>query len=65
MLVVNFKAYREGTGNRAVKLAKAIGKARGRNIVLAVQPADIGKISGIMPVFAFANAGEPDSHWII
>ncbi len=55
ILVTNFKTYPEATGARALKLAEIHEKARksGKDIVIAVQSADIRKVSSLdVPVFA-------------
>ncbi len=57
VIIVNFKTYRQATGDNAVKLAKACekaAKASGVNIVAAVQAADIYRVScsAKIPVFA-------------
>ena len=50
LMIVNFKTYKEATGENAVKLAKACeaaaAKAKGRaKIVVAVQAADIFRVT--------------------
>ncbi len=57
LYVINFKCYKEGTGEKALKLAKAlekISKQKRKKVILAVQPADIFRISkGVsLPVFS-------------
>lgn len=54
MLVTNFKTYPESTGKNALKLAKIHEKAAKRkNIVIAVQPADLMRVTNLkIPVFA-------------
>jgi triosephosphate isomerase len=46
LILVNFKTYEEGTGAKAVELAKKIWKAtiQAVDVALAVQPSDIYKI---------------------
>ncbi len=57
VIIVNFKTYRQATGNNSVKLARAcekVAKASGVNIVAAAQAADIYRVasSARIPVFA-------------
>lgn len=56
MLVTNFKTYPESTGENALKLAKlheSVSKETGKKIIIAVQPADILRVSHLgIPVFA-------------
>jgi triosephosphate isomerase len=56
LVIVNFKTYKEATGEKAVALAKVCEKAAkdtGRNIIAAVQAADIYRVSKAVniPVF--------------
>ncbi len=57
LIVVNFKAYKEGVGRNAARLAKICEKVAGQKrveIAVAVQSADIRRIAGnvSIPVFA-------------
>jgi triosephosphate isomerase len=55
LIIVNAKAYKEGTGTAAVRLARACGQAAKRArvaIALAVQPSDIPACSEHAPVLA-------------
>ncbi len=67
IVVVNFKAYSEATGTRAVNLAKDIEKAgidRGLNVAIAVQAVDIRSVASSVsiPVLAeHADSNEPGS----
>ncbi len=56
-IIVNFKTYRQATGDNAVRLAKAcekVAKASGVNIIAAVQAAEIYRVASAarIPVFA-------------
>ncbi|MBI4919125.1 triose-phosphate isomerase [archaeon] len=48
-VVINFKAYKEATGNNAVSLAKA---CKFNNVIVCAQASDINKVSKIIPTFA-------------
>ena len=56
ILVTNFKTYPESTGEKAFLLAKLheeVAKETGKEIIIAVQPADILRVSHLeIPVFA-------------
>ena len=57
LYVINFKCYREGTGENALKLAKAlekVSKEERKKVILAVQPADIFRVSKevTLPIFS-------------
>jgi triosephosphate isomerase len=57
LLLINFKTYEEGTGERGLKMAKIIEKVaaeRGANIAIAVQIAEIHRISSevSIPVYS-------------
>jgi len=66
MLVVNTKAYLEGTGQKAIRLAQTCRKLSGEfstEIILAVQPSDIPGVSGQVTTFAqHIDAVKPGSH---
>lgn len=68
ILVINFKTYLKATGEKAVKLAKIceeVAKETKTNIWLAVQVADIYRITQkvSIPVFSeHVDYQEPDSH---
>lgn len=62
VLLINLKAYEEGTGGKAVDIAKAAGslaKNSGVKIILAVQPADIRAISAKVRIPVFAQHVDP------
>ncbi len=73
MLLINLKTYEQGTGKRALQLAKTadkIARKTKENIVLSVQPTDLAKISGAVSIPVFAQhiyPVEPGSHtgWIL
>jgi triosephosphate isomerase len=73
MLLINFKTYDKGTGERALKLARAansIAKKKGTNIVLSVQPTDLKRISQEVSIPVHAQHIDPitpGSHtgWIV
>jgi triosephosphate isomerase len=57
LLLINFKTYEEGTGDRGLKMARIIEKVAGQtgaNIAIAVQIAEIHRISSEvgMPVYS-------------
>ncbi len=53
MLVTNFKTYPESTGENALKLAKLHEEVASKEIIIAVQPADISRVSSLgIQVFA-------------
>lgn len=57
ILIINFKTYEEGTGDRGLKMAKIIEKValeKGANIAIAVQIAEIQRISSevSIPVYS-------------
>ncbi len=50
LIIVNFKTYKEATGQNAIKLAKMCESAAGKckekaRIIIAVQPTDISKVA--------------------
>jgi triosephosphate isomerase len=62
IVIINFKTYEEGSGERAVELARAcaeVSKATGAEIIVAPQAADIFRVSSSvdMPVIAQAVDG--------
>lgn len=62
MILVNFKAYREATGQNAVKLAKIcekVSKDSGFTIAISVQTADIYRVSQASKVPVFAQHIDP------
>ena len=73
MLLINFKTYEQGTGKKALALAKSsdsIARKTGVNIVLSVQPTDLKGIAGnvSIPVYAqHMDPIKPGSHtgWIL
>ncbi len=66
VLIVNTKAYMEGTGKRAERLAQACGKLPGSiraKVILAVQPADLIRTSSHVTTFAqHIDDVQPGSH---
>ena len=62
ILIINFKAYRNGVGEHAVQLAKIcekVSQETGVNIVVAVQDADIYRVSQKTSVPVYAQHLEP------
>lgn len=64
LIVLNFKAYVESLGERAVRLAQAaerVGKERGVEVVVCPQPLDIHRVASrvSVPVFAQHTDGAP------
>jgi triosephosphate isomerase (TIM) len=66
LLMINTKAYKEGTGEHAVKLAKICRKlfrTSKAEIILSVQPSDIPSTSGIVTTYAqHVDGVDPGSH---
>ena len=67
MIVINFKTYKQSTGENSVKVAEACEKAMketGTEIVVAPQPQDILRFKGLeTPVFSqHLDPVEPGSH---
>ena len=73
VMVVNTKAYREGMGNEAIKIAKImekVGKETGIRMIIAVQHADVYRVASNVEIDVFAqhiDAIEYGSHtgWIL
>lgn len=64
VVVVNFKTYRNGTGQSAVELAKIceeVGRITRHNIIVAVQDTDIYRIAQSVSIPVFAQDIEPIS----
>ncbi len=65
-LLINTKAYQQGTGRHALKLARIcrrLSRKAGAEIILAVQPSDIPLISRSIPTFAqHIDAVRPGAH---
>ena len=58
MLIVNFKTYEEATGDRAVELAKIcekVAQESGKEIAVAVQAADVYRVSQAVGLKVFAQ----------
>ncbi len=58
VMIVNTKAYKEGIGNEAIKIAKImekVGKDTGIKMVIAVQPSDIYQVSSASSINVFAQ----------
>ena len=55
-IIINFKAYKEGTGEEAVKLAKICSEfSKKEKIIIAAQESDIRVISKIKKITVFAQ----------
>jgi triosephosphate isomerase len=72
ILLINFKTYEEGTWGKALKLAKASEELANEDveIVLAVQPVDVGKISENVRIPVFSQHVDPivygsNTGWIL
>lgn len=53
MIIINFKTYKEATGDKAYVLAKKISKISNKNIMLAVQATDIFRLKELkIPLLA-------------
>ncbi|MBI5065726.1 triosephosphate isomerase [Candidatus Woesearchaeota archaeon] len=50
LVIINFKTYKEATGNNAVKLAKSFSKFR--NVIVCAQASDIANTSNLLTTFA-------------
>ncbi|MBD3259630.1 triose-phosphate isomerase [Candidatus Woesearchaeota archaeon] len=67
LFVVNFKTYENGTGKKALRLAKIIDKAAQNfrdtdiDIIVALQPADIRMIAGKVSIPVFGQHADPIS----
>ncbi len=62
LIIVNFKTYEQGTGMKAVKLAKICDKVAektGANIAVAVQPSDIFAVSEKINIPVLAQHVDP------
>ena len=62
VVIVNFKTYKEGTGSNAEVLAAAcheVAEETGTEVVLAVQPADLYRVSKAVPLKIFAQHLDP------
>jgi len=72
-MVVNTKAYREGMGSEAIKIAKImerVGRETGMRMIIAVQHADVYRVASAVNIDVFAqhiDAIEYGSHtgWIL
>jgi len=71
MIVINFKTYKEGTGDKALKLARIIAKVsmeKKLRIIATPQFTDLAAVSRICETFAqHIDAIEPGAHtgWIL
>jgi triosephosphate isomerase len=73
ILLINFKTYEQGTGKKALAIAKAaekVARQKGVKIVLSVQPTDLERVSSSvrLPVYAqHIDPITPGSHtgWIL
>ena len=54
MILINFKTYPEGTGRKALKLAKAIDKYKSAKLAISPQLIDLKEVSKAVriPVYA-------------
>jgi len=62
LIIINFKSYAEGTGNRAVGLAKICEKVSKKydvNITVSPQDADLFRVSSWLDIPIFAQSVEP------
>lgn len=62
MLLVNFKTYKESSGENAVKLAKAmigVSKERGIEIVACPQAVDLKKVTKVLPQRTWVQHVDP------
>jgi triosephosphate isomerase len=62
LIIINFKSYAEGTGNRAVELAKICEKVSKKydvNITVSPQDADLFRVSSWLDIPIFAQSVEP------
>ncbi|MCD6171726.1 MAG: triose-phosphate isomerase [Thermoplasmata archaeon] len=58
VMIVNTKAYKEGMGNEAIKIAKImekVGKDTGIKMIIAVQPSDIYQVSSATSIDVFSQ----------
>ncbi len=60
-ILINFKAYEEGSGKKAVEVAKAAESAAGKgaDVAVAVQAADIMRVSESVKIPVFAQHIDP------
>jgi len=73
MLLINFKTYAQGTGKKALALARIADSAarkKGANIVLSVQPTDLREVARSVSLHVYAQHMDPvtpGSHtgWIL
>lgn len=73
LYVINFKTYKKATGRDAVRLAKIcerVSKKYKKKIIVAVQAADIDKISDVVKIPVYAQHVDADKYgahtgWII
>ena len=57
LLLVNFKTYKKGTGKEALKIAKLCDSIKSKmQVAIAVQPADLYRISSKVKIPVFAEA---------
>lgn len=62
IIIVNFKAYRESTGGNALMLAKwheTVAKKTGAKIMVAVQNADVFRVSRSLSIPVLAQHADP------
>jgi len=62
LYVINFKAYPQGIGKRAIELAKTLDEVAGETgekIIIAVQPTDIARIVDKVEIPVFAQHVDP------
>ena len=73
VLIINFKTYEQGTGEKALKLARIaseVSKKTKESVILSVQMTDLNKISDSVKMHVYAqhiDPIEPGSHtgWIL
>ncbi|MBN1896601.1 MAG: triose-phosphate isomerase [Candidatus Aenigmarchaeota archaeon] len=73
ILLINFKTYEQGTGKKALAIAKAADLAArktGANVILSVQPTDLKDVSKAVSIPVYAQHMDPikpGSHtgWIL
>lgn len=62
VFIINFKAYEQGTGSQAVGLAQIMDKIAndtGKNLIAAVQPTDLHRVSSAVRIPVFSQHIDP------
>ncbi len=65
LIIVNFKAFKSSTGKNAIALAKLcekIAKSKKANIAVAVQPADIYRVSNAVSIPVLAQHADANEY---